>query len=226
MSNSKICYMCDSPAITQEHAPPRCFFPEAKDLPNSNVDLRNDLVTVPSCALHNSAKSADDEYAMVLAVMHFENNMTALNQFSTKVIRALRRSPAFISRVFDQPRSATVGGVPTITVDVDLDRFYRVMEHTAHALAFSQLGSRLIGRFAVWSTAFRFPDLRPHPGYVELASRLRQLLKDTPQLGKNPEVFRYQLLPNSTVATALRMVFYNGLEICAFWDHVPHAGAA
>lgn len=220
------CYMCDSLATGQEHAPPKCFFPEAKDLPADFDDLRRDLVTVPSCDLHNSSKSTDDEYAMVLAVMHFENNVTAQNQFATKVIRALRRSPAFTTRVFAQPRKATVGGEPTIAIEVDLDRFFRVMEHTAHALVWRQLGSKPTGRFAIWSTAFRFRDLRPHQGHVELAARVARLLKHSPKLGKNPDVFWYQLLPNpNAVATAFRMVFYGGLEICAFWDHQPEAGA-
>lgn len=226
MSKSSICYMCDSLATGQEHAPPQCFFPEAKDLQNGDVDLRKDLVAVPSCDLHNSSRSTDDEYAMALAVMHVENNMTAEYQFSTKVIRALRRSPAFTARVFAQPRLATVGGQPTMAIDVDLERFHRVMEHIAHALAYYQLGSKPNGEFAVWSTAFRYPDLRTHAGIVELTQGLRHLLNDTPKLGKNPQVFCYQILPRPNVATALRMVFYSGLEVCAFWDHVSRAGAA
>src|SRR5688500_12577288 len=86
------CYMCDKPASTTEHAPPKCFFPEVKDV---GVDLRRDLITVPSCTDHNSSRSKDDEYAMIFVVSHFETNPLARTQFGTKCIRAMRRSPAF-----------------------------------------------------------------------------------------------------------------------------------
>ena len=55
------CYMCTSAATSVEHVPPRCLFPEQKDLP-IGVDLRKQLITVPSCDIHNSRKSKDDEY--------------------------------------------------------------------------------------------------------------------------------------------------------------------
>jgi hypothetical protein len=53
--------MCDSLATSSEHVPPKCFFPEKKDLPRE-VDLRKNLFKVPSCDAHNSQKSHDDEY--------------------------------------------------------------------------------------------------------------------------------------------------------------------
>ena len=59
------CYMCHKPASTREHAPPLCFFPEAKDL-EPPQDLRKHLITVPSCPDHNLSASKDDEYALVL----------------------------------------------------------------------------------------------------------------------------------------------------------------
>ena len=57
------CYMCDNLATTIEHAPPKCIFPEKKDLP-AGMDLRKELITVPSCEEHNTAKSTDDEYLL------------------------------------------------------------------------------------------------------------------------------------------------------------------
>jgi len=57
------CYMCDLPGTTDEHIPPRAIFPEAKDAEGRNY--RIDLITVPSCPDHNTAKSDDDEFLMV-----------------------------------------------------------------------------------------------------------------------------------------------------------------
>jgi len=55
--------MCDLPGTTDEHIPPRAIFPEAKDAEGRNY--RIDLITVPSCPDHNTAKSDDDEFLMV-----------------------------------------------------------------------------------------------------------------------------------------------------------------
>ena len=52
-----VCYYCgiklQPNTLTKEHVPPKVFFP--------NTD-RDNLITVPSCHLHNSGKSNDDEY--------------------------------------------------------------------------------------------------------------------------------------------------------------------
>lgn len=45
------CYMCDGPAASVEHAPAQCFFPKG---------YRLNLITVPSCLLHNNFISKDD----------------------------------------------------------------------------------------------------------------------------------------------------------------------
>ena len=63
MSNNT-CYMCEAVATTDEHAPPRCLFPETKDLIDKSLDLRKELITVPACKEHNTAKSTDDEYLL------------------------------------------------------------------------------------------------------------------------------------------------------------------
>ncbi|MDC5072991.1 hypothetical protein NRA08_18095, partial [Acinetobacter baumannii] len=58
------CYMCDAEATTVEHVPPKCIFPESKDLSSADklLDFRKQLITVPSCDDHNGKKSKDDEY--------------------------------------------------------------------------------------------------------------------------------------------------------------------
>jgi hypothetical protein len=66
MTRASTCYMCDSPETSREHAPPLCFFPETKDV---GRDLRRNLVTVPSCDVHNSKKSKDDEFFRSLVLM-------------------------------------------------------------------------------------------------------------------------------------------------------------
>ena len=50
LSNFPECYACEEKPTGVEHAPPRLFFPEGGE-------YRKDLITVPSCDLHNAEKS-------------------------------------------------------------------------------------------------------------------------------------------------------------------------
>jgi hypothetical protein len=89
MKNKK-CYMCDETASTVEHVPPKCLFPESKDIEGQNFRLN--LITVPSCEIHNTQKSKDDEFLMVsLAGMIGNNSIGYLHKF-TKVDRAIQKS--------------------------------------------------------------------------------------------------------------------------------------
>src|SRR3989442_797265 len=123
------CYMCACPSETREHAPPLCLFPEGKDL-GPGLDVRKNLITVPSCAEHNLKTSKDDEYLMVLADAHFENNSTARTQFATKVVRALKNSSAFVKTTFRNTKRVNLDGKHTIAFEVDDARFNRVLDKT------------------------------------------------------------------------------------------------
>ena len=65
------CYMCEQANTTPEHVPPKCIFPEVKDL---GIDYRKSLITVPSCDAHNLRKSKDDEYLMFVLTCSITNN--------------------------------------------------------------------------------------------------------------------------------------------------------
>jgi hypothetical protein len=48
--NHEICYWCGKKATLMEHVPPKCLFPEEKDVMDIlNKSFRNNLITVPSC---------------------------------------------------------------------------------------------------------------------------------------------------------------------------------
>lgn len=88
--NIATCYMCAATATSREHAPPRCLFPEFKEVA---VDLRKNLITVPSCDRHNSEKSKDDEFLRSVIVMMIGNNAFAEHVFMRKFLAAVRRAP-------------------------------------------------------------------------------------------------------------------------------------
>jgi hypothetical protein len=70
------CYMCDQPGTSREHVPPKCFFPEKKDLP-PDVDFRVNLITVASRDEHNLRMSGDDQYVLLVIVGNWQNNPEA-----------------------------------------------------------------------------------------------------------------------------------------------------
>lgn len=219
MIETTTCYSCGGPATTTEHVPPKCFFPEAKDLRDEGLELRFNLMTVPSCPDHNTSRSRDDEYAMVVMVMHHETNWIARNQFATKVIRALRRSPAFTTRVFDNVRDVQLGNRATVAIDVDLDRFYGVMSSTVRGLIYHDLGYRVSGDVTIWSPVFRYPSGEVDADHAGLAFDARRVLRGSPKNGANPDVFHYQLAADKTSMVAAKLVFYRGFDIYALADY-------
>ena len=88
--------MCEKSANTVEHAPPKCVFPEGKDLA-ARLNYRRNLITVPSCEEHNTAKSRDDEYLLHVLAASITSSPIGPTQFLTKVRRSLERAPNLAS---------------------------------------------------------------------------------------------------------------------------------
>ena len=89
--NNQSCYMCDNLATTKEHVPPKCLFPEKKDLKDISLDLRKGLIKVPSCVDHNCKKSGDDEYLLNVLSMTIQTGKYGLLNFESKVMRSWSR---------------------------------------------------------------------------------------------------------------------------------------
>lgn len=81
--------MCEEPGTSREHVPPKCLFPEQKDIKDKN--FRKNLITVPSCDLHNMSKSKDDEYLMQVIVGSIKSNNYGIQHYITKVHRSYKR---------------------------------------------------------------------------------------------------------------------------------------
>lgn len=204
--------MCERVATTTEHAPPKCFFPEHKDV---GRDLRKNLVSVPSCDEHNTAKSTDDQYAMACLVMHCDTTGVARDQFTTKIIRSLKRDLTLVGKVFHGSRPVTVDGQPTLAVTVDRGRLDRVVACTVRALVFHHTGDKLIDDVAVFSTGLRYPNFETDANESALGFSIRKVLRERPRFGANPEVFWYQYVHGLGGITAMRLEFYHGLTFYA-----------
>lgn len=223
-----LCYCCDQPGTTDEHVPPLCLFPERKDLP-AGVDLRRNLITVPSCLTHNLKKSGDDEDLMYILTMNLPVKEMGEHHFITKVLRAINRRPALLNEITAKTTPVTLQDgatnelFETIAIQIDGARLERALRQVSLGLYRYHLGANWAG------------PLRIHPEFLrhlhdpkafewnsviqDLSGYADKLFLEAPFHGENKEVFRYQVVfPDTRIPVAIRMHFYGGVRVLALFE--------
>lgn len=116
------CYRCGQKATSREHYPPKALFPR-----NSKLQLK----TVPSCDLHNSARSGDDQYFLAHIAIHCsrEGNL-ARDVFMQKVLPQIQQSGGYAALLI---KGSTTLGDGTRAYRVDRERIDRVLDSICHA---------------------------------------------------------------------------------------------
>ncbi|MBU1264301.1 MAG: hypothetical protein KJ946_06745 [Gammaproteobacteria bacterium] len=217
------CYMCDAAATSVEHVPPRCLFPEQKDLP-SGVDLRKQLITVPSCDVHNSSKSKDDEYLLYALSMNIPNNTTASDHFSSKILRAIQRSPSVIKKFTEKQIPVKVEDTQTgeihetLALQVDRQRLENALMMIGRALYFHHFNTRWKGSVSAYPNfllALTEPNARELNEPVEtMATLAEEFFLDQPRYGENQDVFSYQVSAGQSPAETIMLLrFYEGSRV-------------
>ena len=216
------CYMCSAEATSKEHVPPKCLFPEAKDL-GPGVDLRKNLITVPSCDVHNSDKSKDDEYLLFGLTLNILNNGAALTHFQTKVLRALNRNPGLLNAFakVQQPVIAVKAdgtAINSLMVEIDNKRFISALDHVAQGVYYHKYQRRLIGHCSILPDFMLFGDAEEGVQLNEQNSLVVSIAKPVfdsrPEEGSNPEIFSYVFLePDRNGNIAARLRFFEGSAV-------------
>ncbi|MBT4291622.1 hypothetical protein HOD41_02945 [bacterium] len=213
------CYICGKTATTTEHVPPKCFFPEKKDIGDVK-DYRQQLITIPSCNEHNLKKSKDDEYAWFIIVSHFQNVSVAQTHSNTKIARAMLRNP-ILENLYKPHVPASVDGMATIATIVDGKRFFNAMDHISRGVYYHHFNTIYSGTLNILVPSFVYMDDPDCQGKNEQMNQWEatssEVLQDYPIYGANPEIFHYQVVQSSqTQITALRLVFYSGfiVDVC------------
>ncbi len=204
------CYICDEPAVGKEHVPPRCLFPKTKDLPNG-VNLRSNLMTVPSCAPHNSEKSRDDEYFLnVIAGLECINKV-GREHYRRQIRRQNKRNPGILARF--AVRAIKIVG--NLGHKVEINRLDNFVKHLGYALYRAHFGSRWSGELC-WVPEFlsRIADADPNAEQIRLAvvKENNREFKGIPYQGANPTVFSYQVLECKELCK-MRLHFYEGCKM-------------
>jgi hypothetical protein len=210
--------MCDRPATSLEHVPPKCIFPERKDL--NCGDLRVQLITVPSCDIHNSKKSKDDEFLMVSLAGIIGNNSIGYRHKFTKVNRAIRNTcgrllnAAFLSRKHFVVKYEKNAYVELIRGTPDYERLNTCFDQIARGLHRYHFGTRFQGITKVILGYIVHAEPYPKTFGEFLKHRFEIDLRGKPMCGANPRVFYYQFSERDQIGVfSLKMCFYEGAEI-------------
>ncbi|MCT4599136.1 MAG: hypothetical protein N4A50_14810, partial [Vallitalea sp.] len=180
--NEDICYWCGELATSREHVPPKCLFPENKDVKDIySQSFRNNLITVPSCDKHNMKKSHDDEYLMACLSGRVGNNGVAYIHNATKVKRARIRNPKIIK--VDKGDILHVKGqqFPVQLITIDNYRLMHSFEAIARGLYFYQYHKRFLGECTFVSHIFINADNNKGTTYILRAIELIE--KEQPSWG-------------------------------------------
>jgi hypothetical protein len=216
--------MCDSYATTDEHVPPKCLFPEKKDLP-LRVSLREELIKVPSCKAHNTAKSRDDEYLLYVLCMNIANNSIAFRQFATKIMRAYKRRPALMkSIVTDSKKVVAVDSngtaMNTLMLKADMKRIHKCFNQMARALYYHEFRKPFIGQcrfvhdFTIRDESKFKVVVSTGENEHSAIEHVKAYFKDLDHKGENASVFRYRFEePDDQGLIAVSMQFYGGSNV-------------
>jgi hypothetical protein len=213
------CYYCGDAATSTEHVPPKCLFPESIDA--YGEDLRRNLITVPSCDVHNLAKSKDDEFLMVCLTTAVGNNGIGFIQTNTKVRRAVQRtSGRLLGTVMSDPEETELrvpdGPVfPVMIGRPDLPRLCRALEHVARGLYLHAFGERFEGKCSVMP---EFIEYGAGSG-VNLLKNLARVMVGQERsawrtYGENERVFHAEIGPSDQYGMIpVVMTFFRGSRV-------------
>lgn len=213
------CYQCDAPATSREHVPPRNLFPELSD--SGGIDYRRNLITVPSCEAHNSAKSHDDEFLMMSLAGILGNNSIGYAHRLGKVERAILGGSR---RVLDQVLTRTeqifrVEVTDSQFVDLiwgtaDHTRLKRCFEHIAYGLHRHHFGKNFRGKIHVLLEYLAFKEHNARMVAKLVRGLADRDLAGKKKLGGNPGIFYYQVSdPDQFGLYMMRLCFYEGLFV-------------
>lgn len=212
---SKNCYLCGGAKYSVEHVPAKCFFPQ-------NPNYRKNLITVPSCKVHNEATSKDDEYVRNIICMSIGNNEIAFNQFFNKVKGSFENSLKLREQTFQTTKQVFVresqnGSVQqTYMFKIDRERFDKVIKKIGYALYYHKYGKVWQRGLIIATDSLLNVDSQQDGQMRELISIIRENLVIPKFDGNNPEVFQYKFEEISFEEISfevLWMRFYGSFEV-------------
>jgi len=227
LNTEQECYCCSLLATTVEHVPPRCFFPEKKDLPQDQ-DFRKSLITVPSCADHNTKKSGDDDYLHYVITMSLGTNDKGHNHFNTKILRAINRRPTLINRLLSRSKPALIKDpdnqevFETRAIEVEYDRVENILILIARGLYYHHFQSKWEGRIDLHTefiiSAGHENSIHHNEALAMMFQAANRIFEPLERHGENPDIFFYQVADAQPhFHKIMQVIFFGGVKIVFFF---------
>lgn len=223
------CYYCGEPKTSMEHVPPKVFFPNEK-YTLSKTNHRQNLITVPSCDVHNSSKSHLDEYLFTVITINILSNEHGQNLGLNKTInKVIMRNPRLFKEMFKSAREVLVnedksGNLQsTFAFNVDIDMLDECFNHISRGIYYHHFQKIYEG------------NIRPRYQFIisldidsveenEKLEKYRQFvenrLSSLPKHGHNPEIFYYRLIKEGSNKVFIQLSFYESIKIDLFFNEV------
>jgi hypothetical protein len=220
--STETCYMCERPKTSGEHVPPRCLFPENKDCEHGE-NFRKNLIKVPSCDIHNSAKSCDDGYMLITFASNALANEAAGIQQKTKLKRILDRKPHIFQTLLENSTPIKVINpdgreAESCIFNLDKNRFFEQLRCVANGIYFHHLKKKVTAH----------TEVNPIKGFSTTSEKVNQnnavskgfsdkIFPNTKKYGDNPDIFYYQV-SSETPEMLMKLVFYLDIEFIAAFN--------
>ena len=174
------CYWCGNQATSDDHVPPKGFYPTA---------LRKNLITVPSCTEHNTGFHQLDE-RMRFYIQAVSETPIAEEAFTGATIRGLLKpeAPGFLKKIVSSMRTALVDGKPGVSGSVEAGDVEKFSERLARGIHFWHYKSQLKGKIFLTNTHMVHLNVNVSPGILALEEMVQHLQKGQVT---HDQVFRY-----------------------------------
>jgi hypothetical protein len=128
------CYYpgCSAQGTTKEHIPPKSFVPK---------DQRNQLLTVPSCTLHNNEKSVDDVYVLAHICLNASPSNRSRQVFMERIVPQLGFNQEALKKTIAGSSVPHASGA--VSYKVDTNRFDRFFSALSYGIVYKACGDTL-----------------------------------------------------------------------------------
>lgn len=201
------CYYCGIPAVSEDHLPPSCIFPDPKP---------TDRISVPSCRQHNSAQSKEDEYFRWFIATVSGESPIAEALIKDKVVRQFRKKPKLLRTILKHrgyvdvktPSGIYLGKKPAFIYK--RDRIQSVITRITKGFFFHFYKERLPENYVV-------EDFQLNPRLDEVQEFL---LSKIPlyEIGNGVFSFKFQRDTDDPYFTAWLYMFYDRTLIATYTD--------
>lgn len=214
MNEKSFCYWCGKQKTSDDHLPPKSFYPKG--------DRGDNFITIPSCNEHNQEMhKLDDRFRFYLQAGSVDASEKAKEMFSQKTMRIFERneSKGFANNLLENMKLAVIDGKQYPVFEFPSDFQIDFFEKIIRGLYYHHINAVVPENFIVTHLSFQLKTQGVN--YAEQRQSIQELIT---QFGPedlkygtvaNPRIFEYVYYTSGKVFFTL-MSFYENIEFFGF----------